>query len=62
MPSVKPQIAMYEEYGIPGVIAYKKTVDYAKSKGLIIIGDIKRGDILVNINFIRKRSYRQRGG
>ena len=45
MPSVKPQIAMYEEYGIPGVIAYKKTVDYAKSKGLIIIGDIKRGDI-----------------
>lgn len=45
VPSVKPQIAMYEEYGIPGVIAYKKTVDYAKSKGLIIIGDIKRGDI-----------------
>ena len=45
IPAVKPQIAMYEEYGIPGVIAYKKTVDYAKSKGLIIIGDIKRGDI-----------------
>ena len=45
VPSVKPQIAMYEEYGIPGVIAYEKTVDYAKSKGLIIIGDIKRGDI-----------------
>lgn len=45
VPAIKPQIAMYEEYGIPGMTAYKKTVDYAKSKGLIIIGDIKRGDI-----------------
>ncbi|TCT14346.1 orotidine-5'-phosphate decarboxylase [Natranaerovirga pectinivora] len=45
VPSVKPQIAMYEQYGIEGLIAYKKTVDYAKSKGLVVIGDIKRGDI-----------------
>ena len=45
IPAVKPQIAMYEQYGIPGIIAYKKTVDYAHEKGLVIIGDIKRGDI-----------------
>jgi len=45
IPAVKPQIAMYEQFGIPGMIAYKKTVDYCKSKGLIVIGDIKRGDI-----------------
>lgn len=44
-PAVKPQIAMYEQFGIPGIMAYKKTVDYAKSKGLVVIGDIKRGDI-----------------
>jgi len=45
VPAVKPQIAMYEELGIPGLIAFKKTVDYCKEKGLIVIGDIKRGDI-----------------
>lgn len=45
IPAVKPQIAMYEQFGIPGLIAYKKTVDYCKSKDLAVIGDIKRGDI-----------------
>ena len=45
VPAVKPQVAMYEEIGIPGLIAFKKTVDYCKEKGLIVIGDIKRGDI-----------------
>ena len=45
IPAVKPQIAMYEQFGIPGLIAYKKTVDYCKSKDLVVIGDIKRGDI-----------------
>lgn len=45
VPAVKPQIAMYEQFGIPGIIAYKETVDYCKSKDLVVIGDIKRGDI-----------------
>ena len=45
VPAVKPQIAMYEELGIPGLITFKKTVDYAREKGLLVIGDIKRGDI-----------------
>lgn len=43
IPAVKPQIAMYEQFGIPGLVAYKKTVDYCREKGLVVIGDIKRG-------------------
>ena len=45
VPAVKPQIAMYEQFGVDGLIAFKKTVDYCKEKGLTVIGDIKRGDI-----------------
>ncbi|HEX3020863.1 MAG TPA: orotidine-5'-phosphate decarboxylase [Lachnospiraceae bacterium] len=45
IPAVKPQIAMYEQFGIEGLIAFKKTVDYCKEKDLVVIGDIKRGDI-----------------
>lgn len=45
IPAVKPQIAMYEQFGIEGLKAFKKTVEYAKEKGLVVIGDIKRGDI-----------------
>ena len=45
IPAVKPQIAMYELFGIEGMKAFKKTVDYCKSKGLVVIGDVKRGDI-----------------
>lgn len=45
IPAVKPQIAMYEQFGLPGLIAYKKTVEYCKAKDLVVIGDIKRGDI-----------------
>ena len=45
IPAVKPQIAMYEQFGIEGLKAFKKTVDYCKEKDLVVIGDIKRGDI-----------------
>lgn len=45
IPAVKPQIAMYEQFGIEGLKVYQKTVDYCKEKGLVIIGDVKRGDI-----------------
>ena len=45
VPAVKPQIAMYEQFGIPGLVAFHKTVEYCKQKGLVVIGDIKRGDI-----------------
>ena len=45
IPSVKPQIAMYEQFGIEGLKIYKRTVDYCQEKGLLVIGDAKRGDI-----------------
>lgn len=45
IPAVKPQIAMYEQFGIPGLCAFQKTVSYCHKKGLVVIGDIKRGDI-----------------
>lgn len=45
IPAVKPQIAMYEQFGLPGLQVFKRTVDYCRKKGLIVIGDVKRGDI-----------------
>ena len=45
VPAVKPQIAMYEQFGIPGLEAFKKTVDYCHAKDMVVIGDVKRGDI-----------------
>ena len=45
VPAIKPQIAMYEQFGPAGLNCYFETVEYAKQKGLIVIGDIKRGDI-----------------
>lgn len=45
VPAVKPQIAMYEKFGLAGLAAYNDTCRYARQKGLLVIGDIKRGDI-----------------
>lgn len=45
VPAVKPQIAFYERYGTEGIRAFKSTVDYARSKGLVVIEDGKRNDI-----------------
>ena len=45
IPAVKPQIAMYEQFGIEGMKAFQKTVDYCHEKDLVVIGDVKRGDI-----------------
>ncbi len=45
IPCVKPQIAMYEQFGIEGLKIYEKTVRYCQDKGLLVIGDAKRGDI-----------------
>ena len=45
IPAVKPQIAMYEQFGIEGLKVFQKTVDYCKEKDLVVIGDVKRGDI-----------------
>ena len=45
IPAIKPQIAFYEMYGIPGIKAFYETCKYAKEKGMFVIADIKRGDI-----------------
>ncbi len=45
VPSVKLQIAYYEKYGLPGIEAYAKTIEYAHKANLIVIADVKRGDI-----------------
>lgn len=45
IPAVKPQIAMYEQFGVEGLKAFQKTCAYCKEKGLVVIGDVKRGDI-----------------
>lgn len=45
IPAIKPQLAYYEMYGVQGVWAFSETVEYAKSKNLIVIADGKRNDI-----------------
>lgn len=45
IPAVKPQIALYEQFGIEGMKAFQKTIDYCHEKDLVVIGDVKRGDI-----------------
>lgn len=45
IPAIKPQIAFYEMFGIPGMDAFEETCKYAKEKGMVVIADIKRGDI-----------------
>lgn len=45
IPAIKPQLAFYEMFGIPGMKAFKETCQYAKEKGMVVIADAKRGDI-----------------
>ena len=45
VPAVKPQAAYYEMYGWQGVRALRRTIVYAKSKGMFVITDAKRNDI-----------------
>ena len=54
IPAVKPQIAMYEQFGIPGMAAFKKTVDYCKEKGLIVISD----QLLLHMQSVILEKYR----
>lgn len=45
LPVVKPNIAFFERYGAEGFAAYEVTCRLAREHGLLVIGDIKRGDI-----------------
>ncbi len=45
VPVVKLNIAFFEVYRGAGVDLYCELVEYARSLGLLVIGDVKRGDI-----------------
>ena len=45
VPAVKLQSAFYEQCGSHGIRAFSETARYAAGKGLIVVGDVKRGDI-----------------
>ena len=45
VPAVKPQCAYYEIYGSAGFQALEKTMQAARDRGLLVILDVKRGDI-----------------
>lgn len=45
IPAVKPQFAYYEMYGVHGMEALRRTIAYAKEKGMLVIADAKRNDI-----------------
>jgi len=45
VPAVKPQIAHFEAYRHKGVGLYFEVVRRARELGLVVIGDVKRGDI-----------------
>jgi len=53
----KPQIAYYEAHGLEGMMAYKKTLDYLRSKDLLVIGDIKRSDIASTAEMYAKAHF-----
>lgn len=53
----KLQIAYYEAYGIEGLKAYVKSLDYLKSKNLLSIGDVKRGDIAATAKMYAKAHF-----
>ena len=45
VPAIKPQLAFYEALGTEGLVTFEKTCQYAKAKGMYVIGDGKRNDI-----------------
>lgn len=45
VPAVKVQIAYYEAMGVPGMETFARTLELARSAGMIVIADAKRNDI-----------------
>ena len=45
IPAVKVNIAFYEMFGLEGIKVFEETCKYAKQKEMIVMADIKRGDI-----------------
>lgn len=53
----KVQIAYYESYGIQGLLAYKRTLQYLRDRGNLIIADVKRGDIAKTAEMYAKAHF-----
>ena len=45
VPAIKPQVAFFEQLGVPGCRALHSVMSYARGAGLVVIADAKRGDI-----------------
>lgn len=45
IPAIKLQSAYFEMYGVEGIKLYKEMIDYCKEKGMVVMADVKRGDI-----------------
>jgi orotidine-5'-phosphate decarboxylase len=45
VPAVKVQVAFYEAFGPEGMAAFAETLREAHTRGLIVIADVKRGDV-----------------
>jgi orotidine-5'-phosphate decarboxylase len=45
VPAVKPQSAFFEQLGADGAAAWEQVIDRARARGLLVVGDLKRGDI-----------------
>ncbi|MFN0006813.1 MAG: orotidine-5'-phosphate decarboxylase [Planctomycetota bacterium] len=45
VPAVKPQSALFEIHGPEGAAEWERVVRAARAAGLLVIGDVKRGDI-----------------
>ncbi len=45
VPAVKPQSAYYELFGSAGIVALEKTIKAARDRDLLVVLDVKRGDI-----------------
>lgn len=43
--AVKPQSAFFEELGADGAVAWERVISASRSSGLLVVGDVKRGDI-----------------
>lgn len=45
IPAVKLQSAYFEMYGVEGIKLYKEMIEYCRKKGMVVMADVKRGDI-----------------
>lgn len=43
--AVKPQVAWFESAGAPGMRALERTIEFARTAGVLVVLDAKRGDV-----------------